>query len=191
MSMSLILICLFILFNFVDLFPKPGQVVQYETSSCFMDSKVKYKEYHERYLKIDGSRTDKFLLKDGVNSPKGLALKVGQGYEVPSLGTHEVLGAQRKRFLDRAYGSFNSVKEDKFGVQEKTQDNIVLKTVLPKLVTSLSFNEKIISSSNSGHVSQVKQSTIRLSLTRTSVDGKEENKYCKYFTIFHFNIIHL
>ncbi|XP_009602250.1 uncharacterized protein [Nicotiana tomentosiformis] len=161
-----------------DLFPKPGQVVQYETSSCFMDSKVKYKEYHERYLKIDGNRTDKFLLKDGVNSPKGLALKVGQGYEVPSLGTHEVLGAQRKRFLDRAYGSFNSVKEDKFGVQEKTQDNIVLKTVLPKLVTSLSFNEKIISSSNSGQVSQVKQSTIRLSLKRTSVDGKEENNYC-------------
>ncbi|WMV18714.1 hypothetical protein MTR67_012099 [Solanum verrucosum] len=160
-----------------DLFPRTGQVLQYETSSCFMDNNLKYKEYHERYLKMDGSRSDKLLLKYGVNSPKGLALIGGQGYEAPSLGKHEVLGAQRKRYLDRAYGSFNSVKEDKLGMLEKTQEN-VLKTVLPKLVTSLSFNEQIISASKSGQVSQVKQSTIRLSLKRTSVDGKEEDKYC-------------
>ncbi|XP_049396537.1 uncharacterized protein LOC125860582 [Solanum stenotomum] len=160
-----------------DLFPRTGQVLQYETSSCFMDNNLKYKEYHERYLKMDGSRLDKFLLKYGVNSPKGLALIGGQGYEALSLGKHEVLGAQRKRYLDRAYGSFNSVKEDKLGMLEKTQEN-VLKTVLPKLVTSLSFNEQIISASKSGQVSEVKQSTIRLSLKRTSMDAKEEDKYC-------------
>ncbi|KAF3644967.1 putative serine/threonine-protein kinase-like [Capsicum annuum] len=160
-----------------DLFPKKGQVIQYETSSCIMGNNYKYKEYHERYLKIDGSRTDKFLLKDGVNSPKGLALIGGQGYEVPTLGKHKILGAQRKRYLDRAYGSFNSVKDDKLGMLEKTQEN-VLKTVLPKLVTSLSFNEQIISASNSGQVSQVKQSTIRLSLKRAPEDNKEEDKYC-------------
>lgn len=176
------------LFTIVDLFPKKGQVIQYETSSCIMGNNYKYKEYHERYLKIDGSRTDKFLLKDGVNSPKGLALIGGQGYEVPTLGKHKILGAQRKRYLDRAYGSFNSVKDDKLGMLEKTQEN-VLKTVLPKLVTSLSFNEQIISASNSGQVSQVKQSTIRLSLKRAPEDNKEEDKYCKYLAPYHFDFI--
>lgn len=153
-----------------------------------MDNNLKYKEYHERYLKIDGSRSDKFLLKDGVNSPKGLAIIGGHGYEVPSLGKHEVLGAQRKRYLDRAYGSFNSVKLGKLDMLGKTQENM-LKTVLPKLVTSLSFNEQIISASKSGQVSQVKQSTIRLSLKRTSVDCKEEDKYCKYLNTYSFNNI--
>ncbi|QHO09208.1 uncharacterized protein DS421_14g479290 [Arachis hypogaea] len=31
-----------------------GQVVQFERSSCFMDNKSQYEEYHESFLKVDG-----------------------------------------------------------------------------------------------------------------------------------------
>ncbi|XP_016471392.2 uncharacterized protein LOC107793531 [Nicotiana tabacum] len=159
-----------------DIFPNisSGQVLQYETSSCFMDSKLKYKEYHEKYLKIDGSKTEKVLSKDVVQEPNGLAVVSAQDYD-PSLGKGEDLGTKKKKNLDCAYASFKGVKKDK--LQEKTQEN-VFKSVLPKLVSSLSFNDKTICASNSGPHSQVKKSTIiRLSLKRTSVDGEEKNEY--------------
>ncbi|XP_059283839.1 uncharacterized protein LOC132037353 [Lycium ferocissimum] len=120
-----------------DIFPNTssGQVLQYETSSCFIDSKLKYNE-------------------------------------LPSLGN-----TKKKKNLDRAFASFKSVKKEIFQMQEKTQEN-VFKSVLPKLVNSLSFNDKIINGSNSAPHSQVKKSTIiRLSLKRTSVDGEETNEF--------------
>lgn len=41
-----------------------GQVVQFETSSCILDGKGNYEEYHESYLKIDGgSKIEKFMCK--------------------------------------------------------------------------------------------------------------------------------
>ncbi|KAJ8544924.1 hypothetical protein K7X08_017507 [Anisodus acutangulus] len=159
-----------------DIFPNisSGQVVQYETSSCFMDSKHKYKEYHEKYVKIDGS---KISSKNRVQDPNGLAVVSAQDYELASLGKGEdFVGTKKKKNLDRAFASFKSVKKEIFQTQEKTQEN-VFKSVLPKLVNSLSFNDKVINGSNSAPHSQVKKSTIiRLSLKRTSVDG-EKNEF--------------
>ncbi|KAA8547954.1 hypothetical protein F0562_004383 [Nyssa sinensis] len=121
-----------------------GQVLQYETSSCFVDNKCKYKEYHERYLEIDG---EEFCTK-------------------------------RKKKLDRSYGSFNCVKEDRYDSAEKTQGNI-LKSGLRRLVPSVSFNDKIINAPSLGPQSQRKKSAvIRLSFKRKSVDGEETNEYC-------------
>ncbi|KAK4347803.1 hypothetical protein RND71_034142 [Anisodus tanguticus] len=159
-----------------DIFPNisSGQVVQYETSSCFMDSKHKYKEYHEKYVKIDGS---KISSNNRVQDPNGLAVVCAQDYELASLGKGEdFVGTKKKKNLDRAFASFKSVKKEIFQMQEKTQEN-VFKSVLPKLVNSLSFNDKVINGSNSAPHSQVKKSTIiRLSLKRTSVDG-EKNEF--------------
>ncbi|XP_031115556.1 uncharacterized protein LOC116019479 isoform X2 [Ipomoea triloba] len=157
-----------------------GQVLQYEASSCLVDSKCKYKEYHERYLKIDGSRTDKLLSKD-AKDPSVLAVIGTQGYELPSFGRTEEFGNTRKKTLDCSYEGFNSIKcdiRDTVSGHEKTQGN-VLKSVLPKLVNSLSFNDKIISVPSPGLHSQRRQSTIiRLSVTRTSIDQVETDEYC-------------
>lgn len=173
---------IFILF-LLDSFPNisNGQVVQYETSSCFMDSKHKYKEYHEKYLKIDG------LSKDGVQDPSGTAVVTAQEYERPSMGKGEDFGTKKKKNLDRAYASFKNVKKEILQMQEKTQET-VFKSVLPKLVNTLSFNDKIINGQNSAPHSQVKKSTIiRLSMKRTSVDG-EENEFCEYLASFLYFI---
>ena len=97
-----------LLFIHADSFPRlsSAQVLQYETSSCFMDNKL-YKEYHERYLKIDGGKTDKFLSKDGFKDSNGFALLSAQGYELACLGKAEEFSTKRKKNLDRSYGSFN------------------------------------------------------------------------------------
>uniref|UniRef100_A0A5B7AY87 Protein ENHANCED DISEASE RESISTANCE 2 C-terminal domain-containing protein n=1 Tax=Davidia involucrata TaxID=16924 RepID=A0A5B7AY87_DAVIN len=154
-----------------------GQVLQYETSSCFVDNKCKYKEYHERYLEIDGSKAEKILSKDGCKESNGFALISAQGYELSGLGKAEDFCTKRKKKLDCSYGSFNCAKEDRYDSAEKTQGNI-LKSGLPRLVPSVSFNDKIINAPSSGPQSQRKKSTvIRLSLKRKSVDGEETNEY--------------
>ncbi|XP_027153006.1 uncharacterized protein LOC113753111 [Coffea eugenioides] len=156
-----------------------GQVLQYETSSCFMDSKCTYKEYHERYLKIDNGKSEKRMSIDGVKEPNKYALVSTQGYELPCLAQTEELGTKRKKLLDRAYGSFSGLKEDKHEMEEKTQEHM-LKSVLPRLVSSVSFNDKIITGLSAHPQSQRKKSTvIRLSIKRTSVDGEEPNEFCE------------
>jgi hypothetical protein len=54
-----------------------GQVVQFESSSCFVDGKGKYEEYHETYLKIDGSKAEKFVSKGMYKDPSGLSVLTG------------------------------------------------------------------------------------------------------------------
>ncbi|KAL3813408.1 hypothetical protein ACJIZ3_014676 [Penstemon smallii] len=161
-----------------DFFPiSNGQMLQYETSSCYVDSKSHIKEYHEKYLKIDNSKTELFLSKDGVNEQNKFAVLNSQSKELPCLLKNEESGIWRNSNLDRAYVSFNGVKDDKN--EEKTSENL-LKSVLPRLLPSISFNDKICSSrlSSSGPQSQKRKSTvIRLSVTRKSVDGEDPNEF--------------
>ncbi|XP_059670383.1 uncharacterized protein LOC132315945 [Cornus florida] len=138
-------------------------------SSSILENKCMYKEYHERYLKIDAGKTDKFLSKDGFKESNGFSLISAQGYELSCLGKEEEFCTKRKK---------NYVKEDGFDFEEKAQEKI-LKSGLPRLVPSLSFNDKIVNASNSGAQSQKKKTAvIRLSLKRTSVEGEETNEFC-------------
>ncbi|KAK6128845.1 hypothetical protein DH2020_037411 [Rehmannia glutinosa] len=138
-----------------------GQVLQYETSSCFVDSNRNFKEYHEKYLKIDHSHTESLLRKDGAKEPNRFMLIDTQRKELPAL--------KSEKKLDRAFFSFNGVKVDRSAHEENKTQQSLLKSVLPRLVPSLSFNDKICSTISSVPQSQRKSSTvIRLSITRKS-----------------------
>lgn len=117
-----------------------GQVLQYETSSCFVDSRFKYHEYHGSFLQIDGGKTEKYLSKD--------------------------------------YGSFKGLKENWGISKEKNQEN-PFKSGIPRLIPSVSFNDKIINPLNPGPQSRKKSKVIRLSLKRTSCDGEEKTEHCE------------
>ncbi|KAI3452266.1 hypothetical protein Pfo_008931 [Paulownia fortunei] len=161
-----------------DFFPNisNGQVHQSETSSRIVDSKCNFKEYHEKYLKIDNGKTESFLSKDGVKEPNGFTLITTQGKDLPGLVKSDESGTKRKKNLDRAYVSFNGVKDDRNDHKEKAPENL-LKSVLPRLVPSVSFNDKINSTLGAGPQSQRKKSAvIRLSFKRKSVDGEETNE---------------
>lgn len=83
-----------------------------------------------------------------------------------------------KKNLDCAHASFKVVKDEKNEYEEKSTDSL-LKSVLPRLANSVSFNDMIHLDSSSGTQSHRKKSAvIRLSVTRTSVDGKDTNNFC-------------
>ncbi|XP_010528372.1 PREDICTED: uncharacterized protein LOC104805488 isoform X2 [Tarenaya hassleriana] len=131
-----------------------GQVVQYEASSCIVDGKGKYEEYHETYLKIDGSKTDKFMSKGVNKEPNGLSV---------------ITGNNKKKLLDQSYGSFKGLKEQKRNSQEKT-----LRSSLSRLMPSVSFNDKTVNSPTS----QKRRSAVyRLSFKRRSCDGEEVTEH--------------
>lgn len=142
-----------------------GQVVQYERSSCFLDNKCKYEEYHESYLKIDGGKPESIMNKDEY----GFGLMGSQGNEISS---------KKRSMLDHSYGSFKGLKEDWRNSVEKNQETII-KSALPRMVPSISFNEKILNPQiPQGHKKQ--SAVFRLSFKRRSCDGEETIEKCKW-----------
>ncbi|EPS61976.1 hypothetical protein M569_12818, partial [Genlisea aurea] len=122
------------------------KILQYETSSKIIDGKCNVKEYRESYLKIDHGKAD-LILGDDVSPP-----------------------IKRKKLLEDAFLNFASTNDDKYD-----KDENLLKSVLPKLVPSLSFNDKINTTLNGALQSQRrKSSVIRLSIKRKSVDRDDE-----------------
>lgn len=122
-----------------------GQVVQFESSSCIVDGKGKYEEYHESYLKIDKSKTEKFVGKGAYKDPSGLT------------------GNNKKNLMNHA--SFKGLKDQKRSSQEKT-----LKSSLSRLMPTVSFNDKTLNSPTS---QKRKSAVYRLSFKRRSCDGEE------------------
>lgn len=150
-----------------------GQVLQYESSSCFVDGKCKYEEYHESYLKIDGNKTEKILSKDEYKESNGFALINTKGYELSRLGKADDVCSKRKKILDHSFGSFKGLKEDKCDSEENT-----LKSGLPRLVPSVSFNDKILNSTMGPQSQRKKSAVLRLSFKRRSCDGEETTEHC-------------
>lgn len=155
-------------------------MVQYETSSCFMDSKCNFKEYHEKYLKIDNSK-ELFLSKDGVKECNGIMLIDTQRKDLPCLLQSEECGTKTKTKLDRAYLSLNGVKVD-------SDEKNILKTVLPQLLPSVSFNDKIHTTTTSCQQSQRSSTVIRLSIARKSIEEEETDGFREFhLTYFVYN----
>ncbi|KAL8038576.1 hypothetical protein ABFX02_11G116800 [Erythranthe guttata] len=159
-----------------DFFPSianGGQVLQYEASSCFTDSKCNIKEFHEKYVKIDNGGTKTEL---NTKERNGFMLIDTQRKELPCLPMIEESNTITKTKLDRAYMSFSGLKIERNNDNEEKNSGNLLKSVLPQLVPSISFNDKIYSASTVGPHPQSnrKSSTvIRLSITRKSIDGVE------------------
>lgn len=140
------------------------QVLQYESSSCLVDGRGKCHEHHKNYMKIDGHR----ISKEENKESKRFAVIGTQGYEVSLLGKAE---ENRKKKLLNGYGSFKGSIEDR----RDSQDTI-LKSGLPLLVPSVSFNDKALSAS----AQKKKLAVFRLSFKRKSCDGTETSELCEY-----------
>ncbi|KAK6913298.1 Protein ENHANCED DISEASE RESISTANCE 2, C-terminal [Dillenia turbinata] len=146
-----------------------GQVLQYGTSSCYVDGSCKYEGYYETYMKIDGGKTEKFLSKEEADHISVLST---QGYELSCLGNSEDVCSKRKKMLDQCYGSINGLK-DGLEPEVKIQD-------MRKLVPAVSFNDKTLNASNPGSQPLSKTATvIRLSFKRLSCEGQGNTEFCE------------
>lgn len=124
-----------------------GQVVQYGRSTCFMDNRCQYEEYHESYVKVDGANQDSLNGRD--ESGKGLVSAQGCG----------------KSRLGKSQGSFK-------GLEEKTQDNLRRSSSLHRLTPSISFSDKT-QNRPSKRLSQI----FKLSFKRRSCDIEDANEF--------------
>ncbi|OMP00980.1 hypothetical protein COLO4_12235 [Corchorus olitorius] len=141
-----------------------GQVLQYESSSCIVDGKCKYEEYHESYLKIDGVKMSKDDLKESNRFP----LVGNHGHELSRLGKADDICNRRKRLLDHSYGSFKGLRDEKRNSEERALR-------LSRLVPSMSFNEKILTSSLAPQTQRRTSAVFRLSFKRRSCDGEDSS----------------
>lgn len=116
--------------------------------------------------------------KELFSSKDGLMLIDAQRKDLPCLVNSEDSSAKTTLKLDRAYLSFNGVKVDGNEHDDKSSESL-LKSMLPALVPTLSFNEKLHTPANSGPQSQRTSTTIiRLSITKKSVE-EETNEFCE------------
>ncbi|KAK1293695.1 hypothetical protein QJS10_CPB17g00674 [Acorus calamus] len=166
-----------------DCFPTVGsnvvgntQMLQYENASRLVDAMCKLEEYVdstpvalavEHYLKLEGGKPEKLLSKEETK-------------DAQSRVSAAELCINKKRALEDP--NFNCPKEDRGDSGERTHDNALKQTTAtckPKLVPSVSFNDKIMQPPNVSPISQRKKSTvIRLSFKRTSYDGDETTEFC-------------
>lgn len=130
-----------------------GQVLKYGRSSRFADSRCQYEEYHESYLKVDGSNQDK--LKGRDESGFGLVSTPGRGMSR----------------LSKTQGSFKGIKEYKHGLEEKTPES-ARKSGLLRMAPSYSFNDKTLNR-QSKRLSHI----FKLSFKRRSCDVDDANEY--------------
>ncbi|XVF14325.1 hypothetical protein REPUB_Repub09cG0049500 [Reevesia pubescens] len=171
-----------LVFTFPDGFPSvgnaignisTGQVLQYESSSCFVDGKCKYEEYHESYLKIDGGK----MSKDELKESNRFSLLSSQGHELSRFGKAD---DRRKKLSDHSYGSFKGLKEERSNSEEKT-----LRYGLSRMVPSVSFNENILTSSMATQSQRKKSTVFRLSFKRRSCDAEDKLEECSSKRFFY------
>lgn len=136
----------------------------YDTPSCFMDGNCNIPDF----LKLDNGKTDLFLSNEVMKAPNGLMLIDTQRKDIIKSDDSKTMIT-----LDRL--SFKGMKVDKID-----HDENILKSVLPAIVPSVSFNDKIYTTTTTVPPSQRMSSTvIRLSITRKSVE-EETNDFREY-----------
>lgn len=145
------------------------------------DSDDDFSSVHGDYLQYEvdskSNLKELFSSKDGTMGHNGLVLIDSHIKDLPGLLNSEASGAKSASKLDRAYLSFNGVKVDGNEHDDKKSENL-LKSVLPALVPTLSFNDKTHTTASSGLQPQRTSTTIiRLSITKKSVE-EETNELC-------------
>lgn len=110
---------------------------------------------------------------------------LGKVDEMKSRATGPEAGIRRKKVLDDPYGSFNGLKEDMHDTQTKAPDNTLKQMTAscrPRLVSTVSFNDKSLPSSPGAQSQRMKPAVIRMSFKRKSYERDEATDFRKYIT---------
>ncbi|KAE8709994.1 alpha-1,4 glucan phosphorylase L isozyme [Hibiscus syriacus] len=131
-----------------------GQLLQYESSSCFMVGKCKYEQYHETQLKTEGGRKSKEGPKES-NSWVSIISKEADD--------------RKKKTLDRSRGSCESVDDERRNSEEKS-----VPSGLCKIIPCASYNESTLAANIASQIR--KYAVYRISFKRTSREAEEQIK---------------
>lgn len=183
-----------------------AQMLQYENASRLVDAMYKLEGFCgttpvtlavEHYLKREG-KMDKISCKDEAKDADGSEIIKPHRRELPMGKVNKTLGSEacmkKRKFLADSYGSFKGLRE-RHDTEEKSLGN-KKQSYLRKLVSSVSFNDKIYHMTKLSPSCQKKKSAvIRLSYTRKSYDGEETTEFREYkqltSTLFNFYFIYI
>ncbi|CAN6477397.1 unnamed protein product [Victoria cruziana] len=138
----------------------------------------------DHHLKTDGGKP-MCSNKDQSKELNSLAAEDAQGYDIPYLCKTDEAGAsisgtevntRKKRSLEDACGDFNPVKENTSNAEEKNNDQLQKQrtmSCLPRLVPTVSFNDKTQPLSPGPPSQRKKSAVIRVSFKRRSYDGDD------------------
>ncbi|XP_042456886.1 uncharacterized protein LOC122041315 [Zingiber officinale] len=154
------------------------QMLDYENASRVVDALCKLDDCGstpvalavEQYLKREG-KLEKFSSKDEEEDAEFYGGRANK-----TQGTEKV--SRKKKQLEKTYGSFKDLKE-RHDTEEQSLVN-KMQCRLSRLVSSLSFNDKIYGMSTLSPSGQKKKSAVvRLSYKRQSCDGEETTDFCE------------
>ncbi|KAL1558991.1 hypothetical protein AAHA92_09385 [Salvia divinorum] len=147
------------------------------------DSDDDFSSVHEDYAPFTNGQVlhyevdSKSDLKELFSSKDGVMLIDAQRKGLPGLVHSEDSSAVTTLKLDQTYLSFNGIKVHANDHDDKTSETL-LKSVLPALVPTLSFNDKMHNAVNSIPQSQRNSTTIiRLSIQKEAIE-EETNEFC-------------
>ncbi|XP_078430249.1 uncharacterized protein LOC144702185 [Wolffia australiana] len=144
----------------------------------------------EQYLKGEICSTDRVLTKDESRETEIRSVLSAQNYELTThaqkvedsrvRSTEDKVCTTRTKVVSTSVGTVNFLKQEKHDREEKCQDNTfehVTASILPRLVPSVSFNDKVQAIGVTPHPLGKKSTVIRLSFKRTSCE-REETTFC-------------
>ncbi|XP_031492810.1 uncharacterized protein LOC116259235 [Nymphaea colorata] len=167
--------------------------VQYENAPCLVEAMGKIEDFPdgvpmsltvEQCLQMDGGKPV-FSNKDQSKEFDSLTARDTQGYDLPYLGKTDEANARisgteintrKKRSLEDAYGHCSPFKENASNIEEKNHDQSQKQrtiSCLPRLVPTVSFNDKTQPLSPGPPSQRKKSAVIRVSFKRRSYDGDD------------------
>ncbi|KAK8587803.1 hypothetical protein V6N13_086775 [Hibiscus sabdariffa] len=122
---------------------------------------------------LESDSDDDFISIQGDGFPLGNAIGNMSSGQLQYDGKADEICNRKKKPLDHRHGSFKGPKEDRRNFEEKN-----LRSGLSRMVSSVSFNEKILKSGAAPQSQRKKSAVLRLSFKRRSCDAEDKLEDC-------------
>ncbi|KAE8665657.1 alpha-1,4 glucan phosphorylase L isozyme [Hibiscus syriacus] len=123
---------------------------------------------------LESDSDDDFVSVQGDGFPLGNAIgNMSSGQLRQCDGKADEICNRKKKPFDHRYGSFKGPKEDKRNSEEKN-----LRSGLSRMIPSMSFNNKILTSGSTPQYQRKKSAVLRLSFKKRSCDTEDKLEDC-------------